>query len=93
MQAQDTQIVSTIIDRALARNYTISVFDGEACALGLASDKSDILGALETTDEDTLVIRNTERHRIGSIYLVHGNEDGVIVSDYSDNAQIRELVE
>lgn len=92
MQTQDTQIVNSIITKALERDYTISVFDGEAYTLGVSSDRAAILAALESTDEDTLIIRKADRTRVGSIYLVHGNEDGVIVSDYSDVPAIQELV-
>ena len=92
MQKQDTQIVSTMIDRALAKNYTVSVHDGEAFALGVSSDKKDILAALESTDTDTLIFRQPDRTLVGKVFLVHGNEDGVIVCDYTDVPAIQELV-
>ena len=92
MKTEDTKIVNAIIDRALAKNYTVSVHDGEAFALGVSTSKKDILAALESTDSDTLIFRTQDRSRVGSIFLVHGNEDGVIVCDYTDTPAIQELV-
>jgi hypothetical protein len=92
MSPIELEIVSRLIEIALEKDYTISVFDGEEYCLKRETDKAVILGALCSTEMDTLVLRGRDHgQRIGSIVLIWGN-DHEVISDHSDNALINEVV-
>ena len=93
MQRLDTIIVKHIINEALKSNNTISVNDGEDWCVRRSRNPKEVFDALESTDSDQILIRDENRELLGSVYLVHGNEDGVIVSDHSDRPYINEIVE
>jgi hypothetical protein len=87
----ERKIVSSVIDSALARNYTISVYDGEEYSLKRSTDKSEILKALASTESDVLHFRTEHGARIGWVWLIYGNGEDII-SDWSDNKETDELV-
>jgi len=70
----------------------VSVHDGEAFALKLSTDVAALYAAMGSTDEDTLVWRDANDARLGSFFLVYGNEPGVLIADYSDNTACNALM-
>lgn len=94
----DRQIIEAVIDDTLAAGLCISVHDGEEIALSRSVDRAQIIGALCTTDDDTLIIRRIEdgapkkEARVGSVYLVYGNEPGVVICDHTDTPQVHALL-
>lgn len=90
--AQEKTAAGKIIDRALAKGFLVSVYDGEEYAVKRSGKRAEIMGALQSTDSDTLRIRAADGSQIGSIFLVWGNSPEEIVCDCSDNPAIAELV-
>lgn len=81
MQAIEKKIATAIVEKALAQGWTVSVFDGEEWALKISSSKDAIMGALASTGEDRLRLRDAGGENMGSIYLVWGNGED-LVSDH-----------
>lgn len=80
-----TQLVENIIIRRLVGDLlkagaTISVQDGEEVVLQRSTKKHDILGAMQTTDEDRLFVHIPDKPA-SFVYLIYGNGEDVI-SDY-----------
>ena len=80
----ENMIATRLVEDALAAGLVVSVFDGEAFALRRSSDRAAILGALASTDHDSIYFRNAAGERIGHAVLVWGN-DCDLISDSSDN--------
>lgn len=76
------RIARKLVQHALASGYAVSVYDGEAWALKRSRKLADIMGALFSTDDDTLVFRDAEGARVGSVNLVYGNDGYDVISDY-----------
>lgn len=87
----ERDIASALIDSALARQYYISVYDGEEYALKRSMDKQEILNALASTESDVLHFRTENGARIGWAWLIYGNGEDII-SDWSDNPETDALV-
>ena len=92
----ETKIAEAIVDRALAANYTITVYDsydndGEFVLLK-STNKAEVLAAMFSTDGDTLIFRDaTDTLRIGSIQFVWGNDEDC-VHDHTNNDEMQALV-
>jgi hypothetical protein len=86
MDPTEIKIISTLLDRILAKGHFIKVYDGEEDATGWTRDLDVIRPEIAATDETYILIGNangpTKVDRIGSIFLVHGNIEDVI-SDVS----------
>jgi len=85
-------VAGKIIDRALAKGYSISVNDGGAWVVKRSTKRKEIYDALASTDSDLLKIRDASGKNLGCIYLVWGNAPDELVNDYTDNPEIAELV-
>lgn len=90
----ERKIVSRIVKDALAKGYTVSVYDGEEYALKRGTAYKQIMEACFSTDEDTLVFyAKTDEYdfgvdsplnklfRIGFVSLVYGNCGYDVISD------------
>jgi len=89
----DKKIIGAIISDSLKAGYLLSVFDGEETTVKQSADPAEIMGALCTTDDDKLIIRDASGTRIGAVWLVYGNEPGVVVCDYTLNDTMESLLE
>lgn len=83
-------VAERIVDDALKAGYKISVRDGEAFTLKRSGDKSAIIEALCTTDEDYLYF-SLDGQNIGWVWMVWGNE-GDVISDYVSDPRIEALL-
>lgn len=64
--------------------YKVSVHDGEELVLRGSQDISEIMGAIMTTDEDALIVREALTGKLfGQIMLVYGNDGFDVISDHS----------
>ena len=79
----ERDIAHGLVNRVLLDGNTISVHDGEAFAIKRSSNAVAILSAMASTDSDSLFIRDPNGDRIGSVYLVYGNEPENLIADYS----------
>lgn len=90
--AVEKQIVSRIVKDALALNCTVSVYDGEEWALKRSTKYTEVMGAIMSTDMDTLRFRNQDGDIVGSVFLVYGNDGYDVINDYSANAETEALL-
>jgi hypothetical protein len=89
----ERDIAHGLVNRVLADGNTISVFDGEEYSIKRSSDAVAILSAMSHTGEDTLVIRSPiggsvpralSGAKIGSVFLVYGNEPENLIADFTN---------
>jgi hypothetical protein len=78
------RIVRKLIKSALAvPGNTVSVYDGEVWCLTKSSDYAAIMAALNSTDDDQLMIRDKDGNKLGWVRLIYGNDGYDVISDYS----------
>lgn len=75
-----------LVTACLARGFAVSVSDGEDWPVKRSTNKTEILEALFSTDEDVIVIRTKNGEKAGWFQLIYGNDGYDVVSDYSANA-------
>lgn len=83
-----------LVAEILARGYTLSVHDGEEWTVQKSRDASAILGALATTDSDTLRLKTPEGlMTAGDILLIWGNaRDGSeLIADHTSNERMNDI--
>lgn len=83
-------IVNVLVDTALVKGYTISVYDGEAYPVQRSNDKKTIITGMFSTDEDWLIFRHNGL-KVGKVFLVYGNGYDVI-ADWSANTATDDLL-
>jgi hypothetical protein len=88
----ETRIISKLIRRALAKDWVISVNDGEEWALSRSKDFNAITAEVHATEQTYLHFRDAEGKKLGWVWLVHGNDEDV-VTDAVDNDAMNELTE
>lgn len=89
--AIEQKIITGLIERALAKDLTVSVSDGEEWPVKTSTDLEEITAGIGHTDMTTLRFRTKpDKTSVGCVWLVHGNEDDVI-SDHTDNELMEEL--
>jgi len=86
-QAVEVSIAAQIIDDVLAHGKTISVNEGEETTLSNSHNKQQILAAMFTTVEDTLIINNRDGSYLGWISLIYGNSGWDVIHDYTSNLE------
>jgi len=79
----ERNIAHGLVNRVLSDGNTISVHDGEEFVTKRSNDAVAILSAMASTGSDSLIIRDPNGDRIGSVYLVYGNEPENLIADYS----------
>jgi len=92
MNTEERFIVKQIVGRALDKGYLLTVFDGEEFPVRCSDDAEAVMAELGHCDEEWLQVANADCKRIGSIFLVYGNEPDEVVADYTDKAEILELL-
>lgn len=83
-------LARTLVRKALARGYTVSVNDGEETVLMQSADERAIIAAMGSTDADTLIFALNGR-RLGWVWLIYGNGEDLI-SDHTDREEVNSLV-
>ena len=92
MNTEERFVVKQIVGRALDKGYLLSVFDGEEYPIRHSDDAEAVMAELGHCDEEWLQVANADRKRIGAIFLVYGNDPDEVVCDYTDKAEIEEIV-
>lgn len=94
MNFLEKRIVTTVVDEALSRGYSMSIdCEGEE-VVGATADRGEILANIDGGD-DALVsfYPKGEDRAIGNVYFVYGNDDGsTVISDHTDTPAVRELL-
>jgi hypothetical protein len=92
MDMSERFVVKQIVGRALDKGYLLSVFDGEEYPVLHSDDPEAVMAELGHCDEEWLHVANADRKRIGSIYLVYGNDADEVVADCTDKPEILEIL-
>lgn len=74
----EDQIIDELLDRALGRGWSVSVFDGEEFPLRRCYDKATIRAAMRSTDTDYLYFHGSAGEAYGWVWLVYGNGEDLI---------------
>lgn len=83
----EEKYVRKLVQNLLARGYLISVDDGEEWTVVESSNEAQIMGALGTTEQDFIKVRDPLDWRaLGVFRLIYGNdpEGEEVISDYTD---------
>jgi ABC-type thiamine transport system substrate-binding protein len=89
----ERRTATRLVAAALAAGYTVSVYDGEEYTVKRSRESKKILEALASTEEDTLLIRDSAGERIGALMLIWGNDQTgeELIADHTDNAEMNAL--
>jgi hypothetical protein len=92
MDTEERFVVKQIVGRALDKGYLLSVDDGEECYVEHCDDLEAVMAGLGHCDEEWLIVSNADGKRIGTIFLVYGNDADEVVADCTDKPDILELI-
>lgn len=87
----ETRIAKHLVIAALARNWTVSVNDGEEIVISKSTKKAEIFEGMNSTDADILIFHDKDGKRIGWVQLIWGNDEDLI-SDASDDEDLDDLL-
>lgn len=90
---RERRMAVATIAAALARGYSISVFDCEETTVFQSTDAIAILSAMFTTDDDRLTLYRADGSRVGWFWFVYGNDGWDVISDYSVSPETTEIYE
>ena len=88
----EKKIVGLILNSAYSSGYTCRLYDGESWVTDKNATIKEIMYYLMTTDEETLVIYDESGKRVGSIFLVYGNNGYDVITDHTDNIEINDIL-
>ena len=80
------EIISSLVDELLEQGCLISINDGDGIALRKSTDRTKILESIMSVDEEHLIVYH-QTGRLGSIFLVYGNDGWDVVNDYSTSLE------
>jgi bisphosphoglycerate-independent phosphoglycerate mutase (AlkP superfamily) len=86
-----TKAYLDLTKKALAKDLTISVFDGEEWQVKRATAYKAIKEAIESVDECQLRLRNKAGEVVGWALIVHDLDQSETVADHTYNALMCEL--
>ena len=92
MNTEERFVLKQIVGRALDKGYLLSVLDGEDVPIQNSDDPEAVMAELGHCDEEWLQVANADGKRIGTIYLVYGNDPDEVVADCTDKPEILELL-
>lgn len=81
--ATEKRIVVKTVECLLAAGLQVSVCDGEDTTLKNSNDKTAIIAALFTTDDDYLFVRADSGAGRRMVHFVYGNDGWDVINDYS----------
>ncbi|MDB5243795.1 MAG: hypothetical protein JWP57_4421 [Spirosoma sp.] len=82
--ALELSVVRKVVATMIGAGFLLSVHDGEEITVHRSRTQRDILAALRTVDDDTLIVIGADGKRVGRVYFVYGNEPWEVVNDYSE---------
>jgi hypothetical protein len=92
MNTEERFVVKQIVGRALDKGYLLTVLDGEDVPIQNSDDSEAVMAELGHCDEEWLQVANADGNRIGTIFLVYGNDPDEVVADCTDKPEILEIV-
>jgi hypothetical protein len=76
-------IIRAACKAAIAKGWTVSVYDGEEWCLKRSRSIKAVMGAIMATDEDVLMFRDATGQKMGTAYCVYGNDGWDVIADNS----------
>jgi len=95
----EREIVSAIIQNALDLNYTVIHHNGDEVTVmahpdeNRARDFHKMMDEIRQCDEERLIFRNADGQRVGSVFLVYGNDGYDVINDHTDNDEMDRILE
>lgn len=84
----EDKVIDSTINELLGHGFALSVNDGEETTLLASQDKQAIKAAMQTTDEDYLLVHRTAAHKsFGWVRFIYGNDGWDVISDYTTNLE------
>ena len=80
----------SLVKYALAKEMTISVWDGEEWQVKKSTGYKAIIDAIESVDEAQLRIRDKDSNIVAWALIIHDTGDDENVADFSDNEFMNE---
>tara|TARA_R110000822_G_scaffold204989_1_gene341614 strand:+ start:331 stop:615 length:285 start_codon:yes stop_codon:yes gene_type:complete len=74
-----------LVRHCLNDNCLISVFDSEEYQVKRSSNYKAIIDAIESTDEIMLLIRDSEKNKLGKAWIIHDCDLDEKVWNFTDN--------
>lgn len=90
LDANERQVIDTLIRDVLAMGCTVSVSDGEGWVVKQSKDYAAITSEIAASDETTIRVRQGDLH--AAIFFVHGNAPSEVIADMTDTPWARSLV-
>lgn len=96
-------IIRKLVEDALREGYTVKHNDGESDTVTVSTDgirKSDeaisaladeVMKWIQQTDEEHLIF-SIGGSRVGSVFLVYGNDGYDVIADHTDTDEMRHLL-
>lgn len=81
----EKKIVTKLIEDAIAAGYTVGVHNGYRVVIKESTDRAAILEEMFSVDSEHLLFYNKDGKRIGSVFLVYGNDGWDVIADNSAN--------
>jgi len=89
----ERKIVRAFIREALAKGYSVSVYNGgDEPEIDKSRDETALRKAVMLSDDDRIYLF-IDNERVGWAWFVYGNDGWDVISDYTANAELEELVE
>lgn len=82
------KIFRKTVTEAIAAGYTVSLCDGEEWTVKKSTDKTAIIEAAFSTDEDILRLRRADGSAIGNLWFIYGNDGYDVISDYTASEEM-----
>lgn len=77
------KVVRKAIEAIIAAGFTCDLNDGEETTVKRSTSVNEVIQAAFTTDEDYLIARDATGKKVGTVYLVYGNDGHDVICDYS----------
>jgi hypothetical protein len=91
-QQIERTIGKLIVENAINKGYSITVFDGEEEAITKSREAAAILNSMMATDEEHLLFYKPEETYVGFVFLVYGNDGWDAIADYIDEPEIKDIL-
>ena len=82
-QRFERMVIEQLINDTLSEHGTISVNDGEEWVLKRSGSRAEILGAMFSTEEEYLLLRDIHGETIVKVRLIYGNDGWDVMADHS----------
>jgi hypothetical protein len=91
--ADELSVVRVLCETAIAAGYAVSLSDGEEWTVKSSRNVDEIVAAAQTTDSDTLRVRDIENKLIvGDVCFVYGNSASEVVCDYTTGEKMEAIM-